>query len=132
VQAPLVEAGWRFFDRRLVHITGAGGVVVRVLCDQCLMAPPSLVGFFVTQGTLEGKSLQASLERASTCFWPTYAVCFPFWCTCHLLTFSVVPPKWRMAYASCCGVMWNAIISGRNQEAIILAEERTRAGEDSS
>jgi len=37
-----------------------------------------------------------------------------------------------MAYASCCGVMWNAIISGRNQEAIILAEERTRAGEDSS
>jgi len=36
VQAPLVEAGWRFFDRRLVHITGAGcgsACVVRSVPD---------------------------------------------------------------------------------------------------
>jgi hypothetical protein len=34
------------------------------------------------------------------------------------VTFGIVAPRYRMAWASLCAVAWNAIISNENQEAI--------------
>jgi len=118
LHAPCVEAGWGFFDRRLSAFSGPSGVVARVLCDQIILAPPSIVVFFLSQGAMEGHQFATCLARTRDSFWPTYGVCFPYWCCCHVLTFSIIPPHLRIAYASCCGVLWNAIISGHNQQAV--------------
>lgn len=123
-----MEAGWGFFDRRLASVGGAAGVAARVLSDQLILAPPSVAVFFISQSLMEGLSLSACAERTSAAFWPTYQVCFPYWCCCHVLTFSVVPPGMRIAYASCCGMLWNAIISGQNQAAIQRESQGLTAG----
>ena len=119
LHAPCVELGWGFFDRRLSSVVGLPGVIARVLCDQLILAPPSIAVFFLSQGAMEGLPWTACVARTRASFWPTYGVCFPFWCCCHMLTFSVIPADLRIAYASCCGVLWNAIISGHNQQAVL-------------
>lgn len=119
VHAPVVDACWRFFDARFAGLRYGPGVVARVLADQLLLAPPSLIAFFLSQSYLEGGTAEAAAARTRDAFWPTYAICFPFWCCCHSVTFSgKIPVRHRMAWASLCAVMWNALISDQNQRAV--------------
>lgn len=119
VHAPVVDACWRFFDARSAGLRYGPGVVARVLADQLLLAPPSLIAFFLSQSYLEGGTAEAAAARTRDAFWPTYAICFPFWCCCHSVTFSgKIPVRHRMAWASLCAVMWNALISDQNQRAV--------------
>ena len=117
LHAPLVDAAWRFFDRK-IPFRGAAGVAARVAADQGLLMPPSLVGFFLSQSALEGRSLDESLARVQHAFVPAATKALPYWCSVHTLTFSVIPPRFRMAWASLCAVAWNAMMSNENQLAI--------------
>ena len=116
VHAPIVDSCWRFFDRR-IPLTGVAGVLARVAADQGLLMPPSLATFFLSQAALEGLPAEECVARARDSFIPAACICLPFWCTIHLLTFGVVRPKWRMAWASMCAVAWNALLSDQNQAA---------------
>ena len=44
---------------------------------------------------------------------------WPFWGAVQLLTFSVVPQPWRVAWISVVHVFWNAFLSSMNQAARI-------------
>jgi len=125
--APAVEAGWNYFDRRLAGVGGVIGVVARIMCDQVFMAPPSIAAFYLSQGTMEGLPLATSIARTRENFWPTMGVCFPYWFCCHLLTFSIIPPDARIGYTSCCGVVWNAILSGHNHAAAAAEQSAAAA-----
>ena len=72
VHAPVIDYSWRFFDR-WIPFTGAPGVVARVVADQTLLMPPSLVAFFLSQGAMEGLSAAACVERVQDAFVPTGA-----------------------------------------------------------
>ena len=129
VQAPIIDSAWRFFDARLLARGGAlaagvRGAAARALCDQCLLAPPSIAAFFLTQSAFEGLSAAESVERARTSFADAYAVAFPFWSCIHMVTFGLIRPDWRIAWSSFIAVFWNAFMSGQNQEA----RTRERAG----
>jgi protein Mpv17 len=134
--APIIEICWRFFDAKIgassrpfreTHrsprssLAGLAGTFVgvagRILGDQLLLAPPSIMCFYVSQGLMEGNDLEASVARAKESFWPSYSVCLPFWSAVHVVTFSVVPVPLRMAWASFCSVGWNAFISHANHAA---------------
>lgn len=115
--APVVDAAWRFFDAR-IPFKGIPGVLARVFADQGFLMPPSITLFFVSQSVMEGCTLGESVRRAKDGFVPAALKCLPFWCTVHCVTFGVVAPRYRMAWASLCAVAWNAIISSENQEAI--------------
>ena len=118
LHAPVIDACWRSFDRRFVMLAGARGVAARVAADQTLLMPPSLIAFFLSQGAMEGLSAADCAARARDSFWPTACLCLPFWTVCHTVTFAVFPPHLRMAWASVAAVVWSAIASNQNQEAI--------------
>ena len=122
VHAPLVESAWRLMDATLsarggMFAGGLTGAVSRALLDQCLLAPPSIAAFFATQALWEGQGLRDSIDRVQTSFLPAYIVAFPCWMCVHTITFGIVKPQWRMAWASSVAVFWNAFLSGRNQQA---------------
>ena len=118
VHAPVVDACWRAMDR-LVTVQGARGVLARIFLDQGFLMPPSLSLFFLSQGLLEGLDLKQACLRARDSFVPAASAAVPFWCVAHIVTFSICPAKWRMAWASVAAVGWNAIMSDQNQRAIL-------------
>ena len=105
LQAPIVDSAWRFFDARFqarggMLAAGVSGAAARAVCDQCLLAPPSIAGFFVFQGLFEGLGATESMDRARSSFAGAYIIAFPFWTCTHMITFGVVQPNWRVAWAS--------------------------------
>ena len=72
VHAPVIDYSWRFFDRA-IPFTGAVGVAARVVADQGLLMPPSLVAFFLSQSAMEGLSAEACVARTKDAFIPTGA-----------------------------------------------------------
>jgi len=131
VHAPLIDAAWRFFDHR-IPFGGVAGVVARVAADQGLLMPPSLVGFFLSQGAMEGCSPKECVQRVRDSFVPAASKAIPYWCAVHSLTFSVVTPRYRMAWASMCAVAWNAIMSHENQNAILREQGSVASAEANS
>jgi hypothetical protein len=123
LHAPVIDACWRVFDRRFAMLAGARGVAARVVADQALLMPPSLVAFFISQSAMEGLSPADCVARTRDSFWPTFCICLPYWSAMHCITFAVFPPHLRMAWASVAAVVWSAIASNQNQEAI-RREER--------
>mmetsp|Transcript_39365 Transcript_39365/g.65310 ORF Transcript_39365/g.65310 Transcript_39365/m.65310 type:complete len:184 (-) Transcript_39365:59-610(-) len=120
LHAPLVDSAWRVIDTRLLAMggvlaTGITGAITRAVCDQLLLAPPSISFFFLSQGALEGLSFTECVERVHTSFVPAYKVALPFWGCVHVVTFGVIKPDFRIAWASVIAVFWNAFMSGQNQ-----------------
>ena len=115
--APLIDACWRWFDARLPFAGSMRGVALRVLSDQCILMPPSLVVFFLSQGKLEGLSNDECVDRVRNQCIPAMSICFPFWCAVHTVTFTAFSPAYRMAWAQCAAVVWNALVSEQNQIA---------------
>jgi protein Mpv17 len=118
LQAPLVDLIWLGFDRRFIGLPPVLGIIAKVLSDQILLMPPSVVAFFLTQGLLEGNSLDDSLIRVEKNTIPTILAALPFWLSVHTVTFGVLPPYARIAWASSAAVFWNAYMSSVNQTAI--------------
>ena len=118
VQAPIADASWSAFDRWFRHLPGAPGVAAKIVADQILLMPPFVAAFFLSQGAMEGLSFDACVERTRAGFWPTACASCPFWSTVHLITFSVVPPVYRVPWTSSVAVFWNAYMSRQNQLAI--------------
>jgi hypothetical protein len=115
-QAPLVDLMWQGFDK-IITIKGPAGTLAMVAADQIFIAPPSIVAFYYCQSWMEGRSELERRERVLTMWLPTYSVCLPFWCCAHSITFSgLIPSNFRIAWASLCGVGWNAYMSGANQQ----------------
>ena len=76
VHGPAIDACWRWFDARLPF--GGRGVALRVLADQLILMPPSMAGFFLSQGLLEGLSLDECVERVRDSFWPAVRISVPY------------------------------------------------------
>lgn len=57
------------------------------------------------------------VKRAQLMLWPTLQINWPFWCTVHLATFTVVPLQHRLVFISTVQVAWNAFLSGMNEAA---------------
>lgn len=134
-QAPVVDACWRGFDvlvthvsRTIIAVPSPLAVVAKVALDQALLMPPFVSLFFLSQGYLEGKSLEECRARLRSEFIPTAKTAIPFWCAAHCVTFSL-PAAWRIAWASTAAVGWNAILSYRNSRAK-LRESREEAFHD--
>ena len=134
-QAPVVDACWRGFDvlvthvsRTIIAVPSPLAVVAKVALDQALLMPPFVSLFFLSQGYLEGKTLDECRARLRSEFIPTAKTAIPFWCAAHCVTFSL-PAAWRIAWASTAAVGWNAILSYRNSRAK-LRESRKEEDHD--
>ena len=109
-QAPILDVVWRIFDQRIL-MKGVGGIAAKVAADQLLLAPLFLSSFFVTQSLFEHRTLVESITRAKETFPAAY------WCCVHLVTFGVMPTRYRIAWSSVASVAWTAYMSHCNQQA---------------
>ena len=117
VHGPLVDRCWQWFDRRLPMAGSLRGALLRAMSDQVLLMPPSLVALFLSQGLLEGLSLDDSILRCKEQGVAAAQIAVPFWLVAHTITFAAFPPHLRMVWAQSCGVVWNALCSEQNQIA---------------
>lgn len=117
-QAPILDKCWRRFDSwaAALRLSGGRAVAFKVGCDQLLCAPLMAVCFFMSQSTMEGHSLADGVERTQRALWPTWQRGLLYYGSIHCLTFSVVPPSYRIAWNSCAAVVWTAYLSHCNQE----------------
>jgi len=116
LQAPIVSASWRVFDRWVVW-KGAAGVAAKIALDQGLLMPPSMAVFYVSQGLMEGLSFDLAIARMRANFLGTVMLCLPYWVTMHCVTFSVIPTRYRIGWVSIAAVGWNMCISQLNASA---------------
>lgn len=108
---------WMRLLERVTLSSQSRTVAAKTVLDQLVWTPPSLSLFYVTMAALEGRSLADGVARARRMLWPTLQVNWPVWSCVHLLTFSVVPPAFRIAWVSTVHVVWNAFVSGLNEQA---------------
>ena len=118
IQAPLVDLIWLRFDKWYMHLPPALSIIAKVLSDQALLMPPSVVTFFVSQGLLEGRSFDDTVHRVKNNSFSTMQNALPFWLSVHTVTFGVLPPYARIAWASAAAIFWNGFMSSVNQAAI--------------
>lgn len=116
IHAPVVDQCWRYFDR-IWPKAGMRGTLLKIVADQSLLMPPSLLIFFLSQSAMEGKLKEECLARMRDSFWPAVKLCVPFWCTMHLITFGVMRPNLRVAWTQVMAVAWNALLSNENEKA---------------
>lgn len=101
LHGPIVDACWRWFDVRAPFAGSLRGAVLRACFDQAFLMPPSISAFFLSQGLLEGLTLDASIERVRHSFLPAAQIAVPFWLCGHTVTFWAFPPHLRMPWAQC-------------------------------
>ena len=122
LQAPLVELAWRALDARL-PLRGAAHAALIIGADQLVLLPTWTVVFFYSQSVMEGRSHAEGVERVVEKFWPTVYTGMPFYLVVHSVTFGLLPPQFRLAWFSTCGVLWNAFLSSTNEDAAARARD---------
>jgi protein Mpv17 len=116
-------------ERGLGAGTGAGIIVKKVLLDQLIWTPPSMLTLYswmgltehicATEYTMDADTLaegaRLGWERARQCLWPTLQVNWPVWGVVGCITFGLVPVHLRVIWVSVVQVGWNAFLSGLNE-----------------
>jgi len=111
-------------------LTGVRAVLFKIAADQLTLMPGFVVLFFVYQALLEGETLSQAVDRTTTAFLPTVVRCGMYYSCVHVVTFGLLPTKYRFAWSSMMAVGWTAYISYANQE-LIKEEQKEGRGDNS-
>ena len=104
-------------DKFVKMSTPSRTVATKIMCDQFIWAPPALGVFYTWTCVTEGKTLQEGFQRVKSTLYPTLLVNWPVWCTVQMVTFSIIPTHFRVAWVSFIQVFWSAYLSGMNEQA---------------
>lgn len=104
---------------RAVKATGAKGVALKVVADQLVLQPPMLCLFYFTMTVFEGRPVSEGADRAADMLVPTLKLNIPFWTTVHLVTFSMIPAAYRVAWVSVIQCGWTSVMSHLNHRAAL-------------
>lgn len=113
-----VLAVWMRGLERLVRVPGKRGVAMKIGLDQFVLQPPMLCTFYFSMAVLEGSGPSVGATRAAEMLVPTMKLNVPFWVSIHTVTFTAIPPQYRVAWISLIQIGWNAVMSHLNQSAV--------------
>lgn len=97
VNGPCGHAWYAALDR-LVVTTGPRAIVIKVAFDQLVYTPPLTLLYFLWQNVLGGDAIGPSCAAAADSLWPTLRVNWVYWSAVHVVTFSLIPLEYRVAF----------------------------------
>ncbi|TGZ63743.1 hypothetical protein CRM22_006746 [Opisthorchis felineus] len=100
---------YTWLDKKLI---GSSALVVakKVVLDEVLVGPASLLVFFVFNGYCNTKSLRGGVEHAKNLFWPAYFADLAFWPLVQSINFAFVPTRYRVPYIALFMCIWNTYL----------------------
>lgn len=108
VFAPMFHTWYKTLEKVLPGKTPLR-VVQKMVCDQMLMAPLTLVLFFICYPLLEGKAVNATEVRKKS--WQTYKVSCLFWPAVQTINFSLLPLACKAPYVAFASYIWSICLA---------------------
>ncbi|KAJ9524495.1 hypothetical protein QJQ45_019552 [Haematococcus lacustris] len=104
------------FVRMCRPITAAvghyGAAPVKTFIDQCIHHPLCYFpAFYVLKGSVEGRSLNSSLEKYQVDMWENCKALWMVWVPAQLVNFAYVPQHLRIPFVAGVSFAWTVIIS---------------------
>lgn len=97
--------------------TAKKAVLWKYASAQLLAQPPVLCLFYFAMALLEGRSINAGVNRASDMLVPTLTLTVPLWTFSHIATFTVIPAAHRVAWVLLVQCAWTGVLSHLNSHA---------------
>ncbi|KAI9693364.1 MAG: hypothetical protein M1822_005360 [Bathelium mastoideum] len=86
-------------------------IVCKFLLDQTVGAILNTIGFVAGMGALQGKNGQQIVQAIGEDTVPMMAAGFKLWPLVSIISFTLVPLRWRLAFGSLAGVGWGVFLS---------------------
>eukprot|EP00933_Yihiella_yeosuensis_P013143 TRINITY_DN12315_c0_g4_i1.p1 TRINITY_DN12315_c0_g4~~TRINITY_DN12315_c0_g4_i1.p1 ORF type:complete len:226 (-),score=44.78 TRINITY_DN12315_c0_g4_i1:603-1187(-) len=123
VWGPFYSAFVVGLDRVIGSGSTPGLVAAKIFADQLVWTPPSCSMYVISMNAMEGHPFQEGLRRAfgeegwDGAVWRILRLNWPFWSIAHVITYMLIPLKFRVFFVSGLSVFWNGVISQIYQKA---------------
>ncbi|CAG9989272.1 unnamed protein product [Clonostachys byssicola] len=114
---PTMAVWYRLLQRRIQLSTHTRSVLARVLADQAIFAPGSIVGlYYLTEllqpstGTIQ-KRLSAAQQSVENSFTQVLLKNYTLWPAVSYLNFFYVPLQYRLLVSNTVAIFWSAYLS---------------------
>jgi Mpv17 / PMP22 family len=94
-----------------------GGPVFKVILDQFVMDPPTIVAFFGYMNLCEGGNMETFQKKLENEFLTSWLTSMAFWPVVLLGTFRFLPIYAQAPLINACAIVWDAFLSNRNAAA---------------
>jgi protein Mpv17 len=121
--APIAHT-WVNFVERKVGSSGAAVVIKKILLDMFVFAPNSNMLFFTTTKLMEGQSVGDAFDFAVQKIPKTMAANYMVWPLANVVTYGVVPLRYRILFINCVSMGWSTFLSMTSSEG--RSEEKDR------
>ncbi|KAI7858804.1 hypothetical protein BDC45DRAFT_433149 [Circinella umbellata] len=117
--APLVGKWYMVLDKYF-PMPGVGKpgrdlvAIKRMVTDQAIFAPSSLVMFFTVMGLIESGNWQGVQEKFRDAYSTALLANYSVWPLVQLINFKIMPLQYRLPFVSSLGILWNAYLSWIN------------------
>jgi len=89
----------------------AQNIIIKLLLDQCLFTPLSIVLFFSLLGIGEGKSMKEVGSDLRINFLPTLKTSLTIWPLASFVNFCFIDARYRLVFIGCVSIFWNSYLS---------------------
>ncbi|CAI4211938.1 unnamed protein product [Parascedosporium putredinis] len=114
--APVQFKWFRFLEMSFPIIKGNmwGPAMLRVLCDQFLFSPLSVLTFFVAMTIAEGGGKRAVSAKLRDMYFRTLMTSYLVWPAVQIVNFRFMPLQLQLPFVSCVSIAWTAYLSLAN------------------
>ena len=131
VTGPLVAIWYPLLDKytqKSVHPLAKwpvwGGPIFKVLLDEFVMDPPTIVMFFGYMNICEGGNMQSFQQKLKNEFMTTWLTSLAVWPPILLGTFRFLPIYAQAPVINACAIVWDGFLSHRNAASRIEEEAK--------
>ncbi|VVC97250.1 unnamed protein product [Leptidea sinapis] len=110
LMGPLHHYYYIYLDKVLPH-TDIKTVVKKILNDQLLASPATILSFFYALGVLEGKTFKDSTQEIKEKFKYVYIGDCLFWPPIQFINFYFLPTHYRVFYINFATMIYNVFLS---------------------
>lgn len=102
---------YTIMDRFIVKGSIHRIVAKKIVADQLLFSPCSIVIFFTCMGFMEGRTIKESKKEIKEKFVEVYIADCSLWPAAQSINFYLVPPHLRVTYINFVNLTWNIFLS---------------------
>jgi hypothetical protein len=134
VTGPLLAVWYPYMEKICVQHNMAaryglwGAPIAKVLVDEFIMDPPTLVAFYGYMNICEGGSWKSFENKLRSEFMPSWLTSLAVWPIVLLGTFRFMPIYAQAPLINACCIVWDGFLSHRN--SLSRAQERTNAAKE--
>ncbi|XP_037030886.1 mpv17-like protein 2 [Bradysia coprophila] len=110
VRGPLLHYFYGWLDKTIKVVT-LPNVTKKIILDQTIMSPITILAFFYPAGWLEGQSTGTINSELKDKITKTYAMDWCVWPPAQFLNFYYIDPKFRVIYVNFVTIVYNICLS---------------------